>query len=131
MADRMKEKTLPCFFPGRTICALRLILLFWMFLSAPIFFGFPMYPVSAAVFAADERSPYGSSEGGDYGQKRTVSTKDEARKVLKEYFSKKDVKIENIKEKELYFEAEIKDINGKVIDVVIIDKRTGRIRSIY
>jgi hypothetical protein len=51
---------------------------------------------------------------------------------LRDYFSgKKNAKIGKISEKALYFEAEILDDRDKVIDVVIVDKRTGRIRSIY
>jgi hypothetical protein len=51
--------------------------------------------------------------------------------VLNTYFKKRDIKTGNIKEKEFYFEAEILDKKGDLIDKVIIDKRTGRIRSIY
>ena len=80
---------------------------------------------------AGERAPYGISEGGGYGQQREVTSGDQAKKILEEYFSKKDVKIGKITEKNLYFEAEIVDKSGKVIDTVIVDKRTGRIRSIY
>ncbi len=78
-----------------------------------------------------DRAPYGISEGGEYGQKREVASPDQARKILEEYFSKKDVRIGKITEKNLYFEAEIRDRNGKLVDTVIVDKRTGRIRSIY
>lgn len=129
----MRERVLRGLFSGRTICAFGLILLFWMFWSAPVFFGFPVYPdpVCAVAFAADAKSPYGSSEGGEYGEKRTVSSENEARRVLNEYFSKRNVKVGKITERQLYFEAEITDKNNKVVDVVIIDKRTGRIRSIY
>lgn len=66
-----------------------------------------------------------------YGEKRPVANRDEAKKALGEYFSKKKVRIGEITEKELLFEAEILDKDGQVIDKVIIDKRTGRIRSIY
>ena len=52
-------------------------------------------------------------------------------KVLKEYFSKKDVRIGEIRERKLYFEADILDKDNRVVDKVIVDKRTGRIRSIY
>jgi len=80
---------------------------------------------------AGERAPYGISEGGGYGEQKEVTSRDQAKKILEEYFSKKDVKIGKITEKNLYFEAEIMDKSGKVIDTVIVDKRTGRIRSIY
>jgi hypothetical protein len=86
------------------------------------------------TFAADkqgEKYPYGGSQNGTYGQKKEVSSVDDAKKVLTEYFSKKEVKIGEIKEKKLYFEAHILDKNDNLIDIVIIDKRTGRIRSIY
>jgi hypothetical protein len=87
-------------------------------------------PPSAYAGQQDE-GPYGVSGGGTYGQKQQVGTKDDARKLLKEYFSKKDVTIGEIREKQYYFEADIKNRNGKLVDKVIVDKRTGRIRSIY
>lgn len=83
---------------------------------------------------AEEKSPYGTYHKGSadgYGGKKPVTTKEDALKVLKNFFADKGVKIGNIKEKELFFEAEILDKNNNVIDKVIIDKRTGRIRSIY
>jgi hypothetical protein len=86
------------------------------------------------VFATDEggeRSPYGGTKNGGYGEKKAVTTKEEALKSLKEYFGKRDVRIGEIAEKEFYFEAEIRDRNNALIDKVIVDKRTGRIRSIY
>lgn len=79
----------------------------------------------------DEQSPYGGSGGGTYGEKRGVATKEEAEQVLRGYFEKKQVRIGKITEKELYFEAEILDSRNTVIDKVIVNKRTGRIRSIF
>ena len=46
-------------------------------------------------------------------------------------FSKDDVKIGRITERRWFFRAEILDKKDALVDVVIIDKRTGRIRSIY
>jgi hypothetical protein len=66
-----------------------------------------------------------------YGAKITVKTQEEAKKILLEYFSKDKVKIGQITEKKWFFRAEILDKNNTLIDVVIIDKRTGRMRSIY
>jgi len=69
---------------------------------------------------------------GWYGAKRAVKTAAEAKKILQEYFSAyEDIKISNIRERRGFFEAEIKDKNDIVVDIVIVDKRTGRIRSIY
>jgi hypothetical protein len=80
-------------------------------------------------------SPYGvyrkgQAEGG-YGEKRPVKTAGEASKVLREHFAGKGVEVGSVKEKELFFEAEILDMKGRLVDKVVVDKRTGRIRSIY
>lgn len=72
-----------------------------------------------------------ASEEKDYGEKKPVTSEKEARAALEEYYKGKDVKVGEITEKELYFEAEIRDSKGHLTDKVIIDKRTGRVRSIY
>ena len=82
------------------------------------------------------RFPHGNycegSEWGWYGERIAVRTQAAARKILSEYFSSAEgVKIGNIKERKWFFEAEIRDKKNNLMDVVIIDKRTGRIRSIY
>jgi hypothetical protein len=84
-----------------------------------------------AYAGEQNESPYGSSGGGTYGEKQQVGTKDDAKKLLREYFANKDVTIGKIREKQYYFEADIMDKSGKLVDKVIVDKRTGRIRSIY
>jgi hypothetical protein len=82
------------------------------------------------------RHPHGNyCEGrgwGWYGERKEVKTQAEAKKILKQYFSSyDDIRISNIKERKWFLEAEIRDKENTLIDVVIIDKRTGRIRSIY
>jgi len=91
-----------------------------------------LYFSSLTFAGAQDSSPYrkGTAETG-YGEKRPVTTIEEARKALTEYFAKKDVKIGEIKEKKLFFEAEIRDKSNNLVDKVIVDKRTGRIRSTY
>ncbi|MGO9377846.1 MAG: hypothetical protein ACLPN1_19120 [Dissulfurispiraceae bacterium] len=74
--------------------------------------------------------PYGESRGG-YGQRRAVSSAQEARRTIREYFAGRGVKIGDIRERELFYEAEVRDRRGALVDKVIIDKRTGRIRSTY
>ncbi|HBG93228.1 MAG: hypothetical protein A3J81_05405 [Nitrospirae bacterium RIFOXYB2_FULL_43_5] len=82
-----------------------------------------------------EKAPYGDYCPGYkrkwYGAKITVKTAEEAKKILQEYFSKDEVKIGLISERRWFFRAEILDKNDALVDVVIIDKRTGRMRSIY
>jgi len=70
--------------------------------------------------------------GGWYGERKEVRTEAEAKRVLINYFSsQEDIRIGKIKERECFFEAEIKNAKGNLLDRVIVDKRSGRIRSIY
>ncbi|MGD2081057.1 MAG: hypothetical protein PVJ36_08005 [Nitrospirota bacterium] len=84
---------------------------------------------------AGERPPHATyaqaAEGKGYGAKKPVATAKEARRALEEHFEGRDVKVGKIEERELFFEAEILDRRGRLADKVIVDKRTGRIRSIY
>lgn len=78
--------------------------------------------------------PYGDycPMWGWYGARKSVSTANKARKILEVYFSSdEEIKIGKIKERRWFFEAEILDKNNALVDVVIVDKRSGRIRSIY
>ncbi|MBI4595765.1 MAG: hypothetical protein HY730_05225, partial [Candidatus Tectomicrobia bacterium] len=89
------------------------------------------------IYAMDEAAgrvyPYGNycPMWGRYGARKPVRTVNEARKILQEYFADESVKIDRIDEKRWYFQTEIRDKDDKLIDRLIVDKRTGRIRSIY
>ncbi len=76
---------------------------------------------------------YGKGEKwGWYGAKREVRTPVEAREILDRFFiQNRKAKIGRIREKHYFFEAEIMNQKGMLIDLIIIDKRTGRVRSIY
>jgi len=91
--------------------------------------------VSLSFAGSADVYPYGDYKKGardsSYGEKRPVTTVEEAKRVLTEYFVNKDVRIGEIKEKGLFFEAEIRDKSNNLVDKVIVDKRTGRIRSTY
>lgn len=67
---------------------------------------------------------------GWYGARRPVNTSEQAKKILETYYGAERLSPILIKDKGGYFEAEIKDKKGTVIDRVIVDKRSGRIRSI-
>lgn len=80
--------------------------------------------------------PYGAycpgHRWGWYGASREVRSIEEARNILLEYCaSADDIKIGRIKERKRFFEAEIYDKDNNLIDRVLIDKKTGRMRSIY
>jgi hypothetical protein len=129
----MKKRVLP------GLCAVAGLFLFT--LSNSVVFDHTQYgrfcrdaglAAPSLAYAGDQsEGPYGGSGGGTYGERQRVGTRDDAKKVLKEYFSKRDVAIGEIREKQYYFEADILDKSGKLVDKVIVDKRTGRIRSIY
>ena len=85
-----------------------------------------------------EGRPYGDycpgrRWGGPYGMRRAVTTSDEAKQVIERYYKarQKAVIVSRVEERRWFFLAEILDKDGKVADEIIIDKRTGRIRSIY
>jgi hypothetical protein len=70
---------------------------------------------------------------GPYGVRKPVTTVDEAKQVVESYFAglRENVKTGKIEERNLFFEVEILNQEGALIDKTIVDKRTGRIRSIY
>lgn len=82
-----------------------------------------------------EQRPYGGycrgPQWGWYGARKPVKVAGEARKLLERYFKGEDVVIGKITEHEWYFESDIMDKKDRLLDRVIIDKRTGRVRSIY
>jgi len=80
-----------------------------------------------------DRHPYGSAspgEGQRYGAKDPVKTEEEARRRLEAFYDDEDLVVGKISERPLYFEASVKHKDGRLVDRVIIDKRSGRIRSI-
>ena len=81
-----------------------------------------------------DRRPYGDycqgQRWGRYGAKNPVKSAAEARERLEEFYADEDVVVGTITERALHFEAEINDMDGVLVDRVIIDKRSGRIRSI-
>ncbi len=73
----------------------------------------------------------GKRRGDWYGARRPVSTPEEARELLRHHFSGDGNSIANLAERRWRYEADIIDPRGSVIDRVMIDKRSGRIRSIF
>lgn len=100
-----------------------------MIVVAAVLFGL-LCPLRMSTFSVFVGTALAADQSS-YGEKKEVATIEEALKAIKKYFTKKDMAIGEVIEKELYYEAEIKDLKNTVIDKVIVDKRTGRIRSIY
>jgi hypothetical protein len=74
----------------------------------------------------------GSRRGGAYGAKDPVRTAEEAREIISICFATttRPLRVGRIEDKEWYFVVEIRDLNGETVDLVIMDKRSGRIRSV-
>jgi len=81
--------------------------------------------------------PYGhycrGMQWGPYGARKPVATIDNAKQVIQTYLSEKGqgLHVGKVVERNWYFEADILDKSNTVIDQVIVDKRSGRIRSTY
>jgi hypothetical protein len=85
-----------------------------------------------------ERQPvYGqywqSERWGWYGAKRVVRTPADAQQILEQFFihHQRDVRVVRISEKAHFFVAEVINGKGVMVDLILIDKRTGRMRSMY
>ena len=73
-----------------------------------------------------------SYKWGWYGAKRIVKTSGEANDIIVQFYVPQNgIRIRRIIEGPRFFHAEIINSKGVVVDIVIIDKSTGRIRSIY
>lgn len=109
----------------------------WSVALAIALFGVVLGPRAARAWEgcdSCDRRPYGDycdgPRGGRYGANDPVRNSVDARKRLERFFAEDSVTVGGISNHDTYYEAEIRDGNGDVADRVIIDKRTGRIRSI-
>lgn len=75
---------------------------------------------------------YGRSyKWGWYGAPREVRTPVEARQIIEQFlYHDRGIKIVRMSEKAHFYIAEIMNSKGVLVDLILIDKRTGRIRSI-
>lgn len=77
------------------------------------------------------RGRCGKRRGDWYGARQPVANAAEARGLLLNYFAGQEYTVSGVIEKKWGYKAEILDKSGTVVDRVMIDKRTGRIRSLY
>ena len=89
----------------------------------------------AVIYAADDETPvtpYGDfcPKCGKYGTCRSQMSLKNAEEAIAEYYHEKGLKIDIENAKGRFIKASVKQ-NGKVVDVIIFDRKTGRIRSIY
>lgn len=77
-------------------------------------------------------TPYGDScpQCEKYGTCNKIMTDYDAENALKDYYNKKGLTVKVEKKKGRFIKAKIYD-KSDVVDVIIFDRQTGRIRSIY
>ncbi len=73
-----------------------------------------------------------SSKWGWYGARRVVRTPVEAKEILEQFFVQSSgIRVVKISDRAHFFVAEIINSKGVIVDLILIDKRTGRIRSMF
>lgn len=77
-------------------------------------------------------TPYGDycPKCSEYGNCDTLMGHEDAKKAMLDYYHKKELSVEIEKKRGRFIRAKILNDNG-VVDVIIFDRQTGRIRSIY
>ncbi|UCH82311.1 MAG: hypothetical protein JSW20_06665 [Nitrospiraceae bacterium] len=77
-------------------------------------------------------TPYGDSctRCSTYGTCKYTLSHEDARRAIMDYYDKKGYIVELIHKRGRFIKAKVKDKN-KVVDIIIFDRRTGRLRSIY
>lgn len=92
---------------------------------------FPLTGVSAEG-KGKPVTPYGDfcKHCGNYGTCKKPMKLHDAEKAMKDYYSKKGFNVEMERSKGRFLKAKVKN-KEKTVDVIIFDRRTGRIRSIY
>jgi len=77
-------------------------------------------------------TPYGDfcPECTKYGTCKSIMSHDKAKKAIMNYYHEKGLGVEIENKRGRFIKVKIKDID-KVVDVIIFDRRTGRVRSIY
>lgn len=73
----------------------------------------------------------GKGQGDCYGARRRVTSPVEARERLEQFFAGQELTVSEVTDKPWRYEAIIKNQHGAVVDRVMIDKRSGRIRSLF
>ena len=77
-------------------------------------------------------TPYGDfcPHCSHYGASDSSMSHEDAKKAMLDYYQEKGLNVEIENKRGRFIRAKIKDKN-KVVDIIIFDRRTGRVRSIY
>lgn len=77
---------------------------------------------------------YDEPRGPNYGQPRETLNEEDAKTRIEnmlEYSRNPNLKVGKIEDKGDYFEVEITTKDGSLVDKLLVDKDTGRMRSVY
>jgi len=82
--------------------------------------------------ASDPPMPYGdySQWCSAYGTCKESLDRREAERAIEGYFAVRSLRAENLQHRGRFVEADIYR-NGRLVDKVLFDRKTGRMRSIY
>lgn len=73
-----------------------------------------------------------SYKWGWYGARREVRTQVEAREIIEQFLLQdRGIRIVRMRERSHFYIAEVINNKGVLVDLILIDKRTGRIRSMF
>lgn len=79
--------------------------------------------------------PYGGFKSDKkksrYGKPFVVKSKEEAIDILKAYYGDTKIKIGEVEERKRFFIIEVLDEQDNLIDIILINKKSGRLRSIF
>jgi hypothetical protein len=77
-------------------------------------------------------TPYGDfcPRCTQYGTCKTIMSHEDAKRAMLDYYQEKGFAVELERKRGRFIRAKIKD-QDQVIDIIIFDRRTGRVRSIY
>lgn len=98
--------------------------------TASLLFSYP--GTVMAGNSTETLTPYGDycRKYSHYGKNRIMHDYEHAEKALTHYYDKKGLQIKLVGRKERFIKAQVIE-NGAVIDIILFDRHTGRIRSIY
>jgi hypothetical protein len=104
------------------------------FIILTIVFFLPLLSITVALASDDEmlKTPYGDfcSHFRHYGSSKKMHNHKQSEKSLKHYFKSKGLDVVIFHSKDRFIKANVKNKN-KIVDTVIFDRITGRVRSIY
>ncbi len=84
------------------------------------------------VSISKEITPYGDycRRMSHYGMHKSIIDLKHAEEALRHYYGKKGLSIEIVDNKGRFLKVKIKD-NNTVVDIIVFDRNSGRIRSVY